>query len=372
MTFSPPSLKTVTAALRDFVSFESTHEHPEMKTECLDWIETAFLSKQLMTIQRDAVLREAPYLYRQHPDAQFLWFAHIDVVPGSKEQFSLTVEGDSAYGRGVKDMKGAALPFLMAYRDALDAGEDPPVSILMTSDEEVGGKTIPTLLKQGTVKTSVAFTPDTGSSPGIVVEHKGVVWAEIVATGKGGHSAMPWEADNPLFTLSKALTHLQKVFPPGSDADWHITVTPTMLQGSEARNQIPATATCGVDIRFPASICSSASDALKIVEGELSEGCTIREILHAHPLQTDDKHPLVLLIKELAEEVEGKTVDVRKEHGCTDARFFSELGIPAFLYGPEGGDLHGAREWVSLSSIIHQYILYRRLFEALQETDISL
>lgn len=278
--------------------------------------------------------------------------------------FDLQIEGDNAKGRGASDMKGNILPFLIAYRDALHAGFLPPVSILITTDEEIAGNTIPHLLDTGVVSAPAAFTPDSNDI-GIVCEHKGVVWSELIAHGKGGHGAYPWDTENPTWLLARALLKIQEAFPAGEHDDWQITVAPTMLKGSGARNQVGDTVTCGLDIRFPPEVCSSSKEAIAKVSAILPEGCEIQEVLSANPLSTPEDHPMVTLFKEVAEEVLGTAIGFKREHGGTDARYFSEKGIPAFLYGPKGGGLHSNEEWVSIESLQKHYQMYRELFEKL-------
>lgn len=354
----------IISLLTEFVSFQSVHGNNKQKEACLDWVVQTFFQNIPNEICRGEV-DGCPYVYIAHENPDFCWFAHTDVVPALPEQFLVSVKENKAYGRGVKDMKGAALPFLMAYKHAMDAGEKPRICLLLTSDEETAGKSIPYLLQKRVVDAPVAFTPDTGSSPGIVTAHKGVVWAELIVSGKGGHGAMPWESTNPIWILTEALSILQKKFPPGTHKDWQITVTPTMLSGSDTRNKIPDSVSCGLDIRFPPELCSSAEDALQVVQSVLPENCTVREKVSACPLKTDSSHEMVQRVKSFAEAVEGREVDIIREHGGTDARYFSEAGIPAFLYGPEGGDLHGANEWVSIPSLIQQYKIGKMILNSL-------
>ena len=295
-----------------------------------------------------------------------LIFAHVDVVPGKEDQFHLIIDGDKAIGRGTSDMKGSILPFLIAIKEAWDEGQDPPVSILITTDEEVAGNTIPHLLEEGIITDPAAFTPDSNDE-GIVTEHKGVVWAKLTANGKGGHGAYPWNTQNPNFLLARALTALEEAFPKGEYADWQITVTPTMLEGSKAQNQVATVATAGIDIRYPGSDFSSVHEVLEKVRTALPKNCTLEEVLSASPLHTDKENPIVTLYKSIAEDVIGKPIPYKREHGGTDARYFSEKGIPAFLYGPTGAGLHSDDEWVSLSSLNKHYEIYRRLFERLSE-----
>ena len=120
-----------------------------------------------------------------------------------------------------------------------------------------------------------------------------------------------------------------------------------------------------VDLRYPASLCKDSDEAMSIVSKVLPEGCTLKLRLAASPLQTSAENPTASLFKKVAEEVIGKPIPFKKEHGGTDARYFSEKGIPAFLYGPKGAGLHGDNEWVSISSLEKHYEMYRELFKQL-------
>jgi succinyl-diaminopimelate desuccinylase len=364
-------------SLTRFLSFRTIAGANEEKRRCLEWIERTFLKSYKLphlakaTRSRKAIrcqhgsVEGCPYLLLMHPEPKLLWFAHIDVIPGEESQFTLEREGDKLFGRGAKDMKGSCLPFFLAYREACQGGSPPPVSILITSDEETAGPTIPTLLKQGKLTTPIAYTPDTGSTPDIVVECKGVVWADLIAQGKGTHSALPWEGENPTLLLSKALQKLAEDFPAGTVKDWQVTVTPTMLQGSDARNKVPAEARCSLDIRYPPECCSTPEEALELVQAHLPAGCKLSPFLSAPPLSTKPDHSLIERMKRIAEEIVGDTVKIGREHGSTDARSFSAAGIPAFLYGPEGGGIHGQDEWVSLASLKQHLTINRQFLQEL-------
>jgi len=353
--------------LSRFVSFRTVAGENEVKRECLEWLESIFLSQ---SCERKAVSCEhgevegCPYTLIKHPHPKLLWFAHTDVVPGKDEQFTLKQEGDKLIGRGAIDMKGNQLPFLLAYRDAIAEGKDPPVSILLTSDEETAGPTIPKLLKEGLFKdVPAAFTPDTTNR--IVVEHKGVVWGNLRCKGKGSHGAYPWDGENPTYLLAEALQKIHKKFPDGTKEDWQLTIFPTQLEGSIARNQVPDKVTCGLDIRYPPQNWKSPEEVVAYIGAVLPVGCFLEPLLTADALGTDPNHPMVQLVKKIAEEVTGEEVQFEREHGGTDARYFGSSGIPSFLYGPVGEGLHGADEWVSLRSLVEQYEISRRLIQEL-------
>ncbi len=349
--------------LKVFIAFRSVGTDSAEKSRCLDWILTTFLSSSGLTPIRGEV-KGSPYVFLQHPQPKLLWFGHTDVVPGSDDQFSLRVDGDRAYGRGVKDMKGADLTFLIAYKEACESGSIPPISVLLTSDEEVGGHTPGELLDQKILGSApVAFTPDTGEADGIVTELKGALWAKLTATGTSGHAAMPWKSDNPVPRLMDAVRQLTSRF--SIEGDWQVTVTPTQLFGSDAFNRIPGEASCVLDVRFPPEIWKTPSDALSALSALMPKDCRIAEVEHGDCVYCDPEHPMVLLMQRIGTAVTGVSVPVLREHGSSDARFFTARGIPAFLYGPVGGDLHGAKEWVSIASLEQHVEINRRLLKEL-------
>jgi succinyl-diaminopimelate desuccinylase len=360
------AMEELIAHLRTIVSFRSVGADVHAKTECLNWIQSEFFRSVPFRIERGTEAG-APYLFIEHPSPELLWFGHIDVVPGRDDQFGVRVEGDRALGRGVKDMKGAVLSFLLAYRDACASGRVPRVSVLLTSDEETGGKSPLSLVRRGALGKSipVAFTPDTGDQPWLITELKGGAWSTLIAEGTSGHGALPWLSDNPIQKLAGAITALRDAFPTGTESDWRITVTPTQLQGSDAFNRIPGTARCTLDIRYPPELCADHLEAVAIVQKALPPGCRLEPLVSAEPLHTDPDHPMVRRIRRLAEEVTGAPVAIGREHGSSDARSFGSNGIPAFLYGPTGGDLHGGAEWVSLPSLRDHVEINRRLLAEL-------
>ncbi len=354
------SRDTLLADLSAVIAFPSVESRPEQKEKCMQWIRARFLdASKVPVVTGDA--GGSPYLYLRHPSPQLLWFAHVDVVPGRDDQFILAVDGDIARGRGAKDMKGAAIAFLTAYAESCVSGSVPPVSILLTTDEEIGGETPHVLADKGMFDgVPVAYTPDCGEQTTIVTEAKGAVWGRLTVQGQSGHAAYPWQSRNPVRELGEALHALHERFPIGTGDDWQMTVTPTELVGSSAVNRIPNRAEAVLDIRFPASIARTPDDALAIVAAVIPDFGRLEKIQSAVPLDTDPAHPMVQLYKRIAEEVTGETISIGREHGSSDARSFAARGIPAFIHGPRGGDLHGEQVWVSVTSLLEQVEISRR------------
>ncbi len=346
--------------LGTFISFRSVAPDAVTKSACLDWVLREFLSPSGIAPERGEV-GGAPYIFLRHPQPKLFWFGHTDVVPGRDDQFTLRIEGDRALGRGVKDMKGADIAFLIAYRDACAAGRIPPVSVLLTSDEEIGGFTPPALLDKKILgDIPVAFTPDTGETDGIVTELKGGIWIRLIADGKSGHAAAPWKSDNPVPRLFRAVEQMRSHFPDGTGSDWQVTMTPTQTGASDATNRIPDSAWCLLDVRFPPLVWKTPDIAWKNLQALVPEGCRLERVRSAEPTYCDPAHPMVLQLQEISAAVLNAPVKILREHGASDARHFTARGIPAFLNGPVGGDLHGSQEWVSIPSLLQHLEINRR------------
>jgi succinyl-diaminopimelate desuccinylase len=350
--------------LRMLVAFRTVEGNQASKQECIDYIASGFLSRAGRRIER-GIVKGCPYALMPCEGAQLIWFAHLDVVPGSEQQFVLDVRGDKLFGRGAKDMKGAVVPFLLAFADACDAGTIPRVTVLLTTDEEIGGPTIPQLLERGAFTEPAAFTPDSGSDPWMIIEHKAIAQARLIARGKGGHGATPWKTNNPIPLLARAILAIDQAFPHGTHADWQMTVTPTMLHGATAWNVIPNEVMCAMDIRITPEQARDPEAALDPLRAVLPEGCTLTLERFASPLRTPKDHPMVLRMQRIAQDVLGHPISLGRVHGGTDARHFGQAGIPAFLYGPEGAGLHGPEEWVSLPSLRQHVEINARLLAEL-------
>lgn len=355
-------------ALRTAVAFPSIAGNTKAKKEAVDWVANAFFQKSVPWL-RQGNIQDAPYLFVDHPEAKALLFAHFDVVPAPEAMFSLRVDGDRAHGRGVKDMKGAFLPVLFAYREWCEEHDaPPPVSLLVTSDEEIGGHSIPALFEQGVLDAQhipVACTPDAGEGQDIIVEHKGAAWIRITANGRGSHGAYPWRGDNPIVILNHALRRIAEDFPALTEPAWKTTATPTKLTAGFAINAMPDKAECTLDVRFPKEAFSEPKDAHAAIARLLPASCTCELIDGADPLCTDEQHALIQTMKSIIADVTGLPIAFRREHGATDARHFGTRGIPAFIYGPEGGRIHTDAEWVSVDSLMRHGEIAKRFLNAL-------
>ena len=81
-------------------------------------------------------------------------------------------------------------------------------------------------------------------------------------------------------------------------------------------------------------------------------------------VQSDPDSRLIKAMR-WALEKEGVNYKLIEGFGGSDSRYFSNQGADLFDFGPEGDNLHGANEWVSLSSIRQNAEVFHTLLEVL-------
>ncbi len=81
-------------------------------------------------------------------------------------------------------------------------------------------------------------------------------------------------------------------------------------------------------------------------------------------VQSDPDSRLIKAMR-WALEKEGVPIQLIEGFGGSDSRYFTGQGADLFDYGPEGENLHGANEWVSLSSIRQNADVFHTLLEVM-------
>ena len=119
--------------------------------------------------------------------------SHLDTVHpmGFIERLPFKIEGDSAFGPGIYDMKGGAYLAYHAFRQICAAPERSPLGItqLYVSDEEIGSPTSRALIEaEGRKAKYVLVTEPARDGGKIVTGRKGVARFEVFIKGVPSHA----------------------------------------------------------------------------------------------------------------------------------------------------------------------------------------
>jgi succinyl-diaminopimelate desuccinylase len=278
-------------------------------------------------------------------------YAHVDVMPGTEQVFTMRREGEKLFGRGVLDMKYAIAGY-MHFIDRIQGRlNDYDFSIMITTDEEYGSRnninSIPHILELG-YAADVCIMPDGGRPWDVEAMTKGYWRFDLVASGKSAHGSRPWEGDSASFKLIQALHELRRAFRNhGPDTD---TLNIGQIHGDGTYNQLPAQMSAGLEIRLSTDKSYAKNEAL-LQKLCAKYGLTVKTQAHRNPLKQDINHPLLQGFMESITRITGHQSKPCLSHGSSDALYFNTSGIPCAITYIPGGGHHGEDEWISREAL---------------------
>ena len=306
---------------------------------------------------------------------------HTDVVPVGDESawtadpFGAEIRGETLYGRGAADMKGAVAAFVGAasrFLAARGAGFDGSISLMITGDEEgpaINGtaKMLAWLAERGEVPDSCLIGEPTNPDrlgEAVKIGRRGSLAARISVSGVQGHTAYPHLADNPLPRLVRMLSALAGArLDEGTEhfqpSDLQIT---TIDVGNPAANVIPAAGSAAFNIRF--NDLHSGASLKRWIEDRLAEAGG-DAALDVHVSGEAFLTPPGRFTRLLARAVEAKTgaaPELGTAGGTSDARFVKDYCEVA-EFGLVGRTMHKVDERVRLADLRALGEIYETVIE---------
>jgi succinyl-diaminopimelate desuccinylase len=341
--------------LGHLVEIPSTHSRPEAIDRCADYI-VGWLEKRrikcLKQVQDGVPTITALPVSDRTP---ILLMSHIDVVEAPPALFQPRFQDGKLYGRGTIDDKYAVALSLQLMHDHLErmraegrGQQDLPFGLMITGDEEVGGKNgaRPTLAG---LQVDFAMALDGGRLDKIVVKEKGILRLKLVSRGRAAHGARPWLGTNAIEALFMDYEILRAQFQGSAPDHWHRTLNWSVVKAGKSVNQVPDRAEAIFDIRF------TEDDDPEALVAELTQQLQGQiEVISLDPVFHAGTSPYMDLLREIVPEAAWGV-----EHGASDARFLAANGIPGIVWGANGDmSQHTDDEHVHLDSI---HTLYRHL-----------
>jgi len=295
--------------------------------------------------------------------------AHGDVVPPGQgwthdpyggEIVQDPAHGPVMYGRGVAVSKSDFATYtwaLLALRHAQAQGARyrGTVELHFTYDEEAGGGIGPGwLLSQGHSKPDLAISA--GFAYGITSAHNGCLHAEVTVRGRQAHAAMPHTGVDALEAATHILAALyahrarlaqKHSAVPGIDTPG---LTVGLIQGGINTNVVPDLVTFRVDRRMiPEERGFDAEGELRAIVEQAAAAypgiqVEVRRIMLAEPLaELPGVERLIEPLRAHAGRVFGTDIPVHGVPLYTDARHYTQHGVPTVLYGAGPRTLMEAR-----------------------------
>lgn len=281
-------------------------------------------------------------------DKTLILNGHLDVVPAKNKSLFTPVEKDGmVYGRGTADMKAGCAVIINAILKLKEMPLKAKVMLQLVPDEEDGGNNgTRSILSKGKHGDFAIIGEPTMLS--VSLQSKGFIRLILKVKGKSAHSSRPWQGENAiekayaLYERIKGLPFLDVETPHLGRS----TVNLSMISGGDLFNKVPESCQMSLDIRFiPEVPADEVISEIKAIADEL-EVCMIGSFTNI-----SKDHPLIKRLGESYKAVIGEEIAYTYQHGSSDARFFTEYGIPAIEFGPSGNNWHGDNEAVSISSL---------------------
>jgi succinyl-diaminopimelate desuccinylase len=346
------------AFLDDLLRLKTSHE-PENRAEhdrCRELVAAQAEAYGLKT----HLVKNDPFpslLVGKHPEDKapaVMLAAHLDVVPAAPEMYEPRVEEGKLYARGASDMKFCAPLFFKAIEDLPEALKE-RVLICFTFDEEIGGNAgTRFLLDTYGLRPKTCFLPDGGDNFLIEADEKGVLQFRIKTAGKSAHGSRPWLGENAIDRFLAIYADLRAAFPaidqPGL---WGPTLNLGKLTGGAAANQVPDACEALLDTRFTESTTLKAvyAEIERIVAGRGE----VSPVVQGDLFHLDQSSPACAWLQEGAQQHLGKPLGIYRSEGASDARFFTQYGIPVVITKPICAGHHSTSEWVDLASLDPYY-----------------
>src|SRR5712671_322228 len=299
-----------------------------------------------------------------------LVLSHLDTVHpmGFIERLPFRVEGDSAFGPGIYDMKGGAYLAYHAFRQLCGSDERSPLGVTQfyVSDEEIGSPTSRTLIEaEGRKAKYVLVTEPAFDGGKIVTGRKGVARFEIFVKGVPAHAgSRPEDGRSAIRELANIIQTLEAL----TDIKRGVTVNVGVVRGGTRPNVIPEEAYAEVDLRVP-----KITDADEIVPKILglksrTEGVSVKITgeLNRPPYEKSNAGAaLYEHAKTLAAEIGFDLVDT-STGGGSDGNFTAPHTATLDGLGVDGQGAHTHYEQMYISSIEPRVRLLHRLYQTLR------
>ncbi len=293
-----------------------------------------------------------------------LLVGHMDTVfdDGTVAERPFRIEGSTARGPGVSDMKGGLLTGFYATRVLQEAGFDAfeHITYVCNPDEEIGSPYSGPVIRELAPGHDAAFVLEGARANGdIVSSRNGITDYTITFQGRAAHAGVePEKGRNALLEAAHKIIEFQDL-----NGRWPgVTVNVGVARGGTRTNVVPERCVLQVDLRSPelATLEAAEAEIDRICASSIVADVTIhvdRSAWHRPMEKGEGGARLARIAIDVASEL-GFSLTDAATGGASDANTTSAAGTPTIDgLGPIGGDDHAPAEWLDLASVVPRIAL---------------
>ncbi len=284
-----------------------------------------------------------------------LILCHYDTVwaVGSLATHPFRIEEGKAYGPGIFDMQSSLMLAEYAARAVRDLGINlpRPVTILITSDEEVGSPTSRTLIEEEALRSAYVLVMESPLPGGVLkTSRKGAGTFVLEITGRAAHAGV--EPERGISAIQELAHQILKVHEL-TDMEQGTTVNVGVVQGGTVSNVVAAHAMAKIDVRSwtqpeAARLSQAILGLTPVTPGAMLE---VKGGWNRPPLERTATAELFAKAQAI-----GRTLGLELDEGGTgggsDGNFTGALGIPTLDgLGVPGHGAHADHEHIEVDQI---------------------
>ena len=288
------------------------------------------------------------------PGTPILFLCHMDTVfpLGTIRKMPFREDGGKIFGPGTLDMKAGIVIALAAVEEARKQVLTRPVTLLCTSDEEIGSHTSRELIERLARESALVLVMEGALSDGsLKTWRKGVGEFWVTARGRAAHSGGDHQAGrNAIEEMAHQVIAIQKL----TDYTKQTTLNVGVIHGGTVSNVVPEECNVQVDVRVMIHgewerLEAEMAKLKPVLEGTQIE---IKGGLNRPPMPFDDRMKETFdKARSIAANI-GMTLTAGGTGGASDGNFVAPLGIPLLDgMGAVGEGYHSEREFIFANSI---------------------
>jgi glutamate carboxypeptidase len=287
-----------------------------------------------------------------------LLLGHMDTVfpAGTARERPYRVEGTTAYGPGVADMKsGLVMNVFVARAYAELGGNAAPIRVLCTGDEEIASPSSRGVTTDIARQALAVFNAEPGRPSGnVVTGRKGALFIDFEVQGVSAHAGVNHEKGaSAIEALARKIQALHGL----TDYEAGITANVGTVRGGVSVNTVAPFAAAQLDVRFPAGVDREQLRAgiVDIIE-DASPLCTCGKVTHEGsflPFAASESSLRLLSAYQEQARALGFAVEGEYTGGSADSGLTASVGAPTLCAtGPVGGEVHTEREYCRIDTLV--------------------
>jgi glutamate carboxypeptidase len=295
-----------------------------------------------------------------------LLLCHMDTVfpLGTLPHMPYREADDKIFGPGVLDMKAGIVIALASIKEAQKRGMTRPVTLLCTSDEEIGSDTSRAHIERLAKESELALVLEPALADGsLKTWRKGGGNFNVKVKGRAAHAGGDHEKGrNAIEEMAHQVIAIQQL----TDYSKQTTLNVGVIQGGTVSNVVPEEASIKVDARVmqPNEWERLESEMKKLKPVLDGTSIEVTGGLNRPPMPFDDMMKATFeKAKDIASTL-GIELKAGGTGGASDGNFIAPLGIPVLDgMGAIGEGYHSEREYIFADSLAQRVKLISALLE---------